>query len=67
MKHYKAFHFCEGTSPSGRTHVLGWNGSQWVVPCETLTKPREATYTKPFCKICERLTSSIHPYPARRQ
>lgn len=67
MTHFTAFHFCEGSSPSSKTHVLGWDGSRWVVPCDTLTEPRAPTYTKPYYKLCERLTSQIHPYPARRQ
>lgn len=67
MKYYQAFHFCEGSAPSGKTHVLGWDGSKWVVVCDTLTEPRAPNYTKPLCKICEKRTSQTHPYPVRQR
>jgi len=65
---YSAFHFVEGSWAGGKTHLLAWTGDQWVVPCETIHQPyRAPRYRKPLCKLCERLTSQIHPYPARRQ
>ena len=69
MSDYRAFHFVEGSSPTGKTHVLAFDADtrRWVVPCETVDRPYSPPrFRKPLCKICGRLTSQLL-YPVRHR
>lgn len=63
---FRAYHYIEGTTV---THVAGWTGRRWRVPCGNLGPPpwRVATFTLPLCRSCVRVTAQTHPAPARRQ
>lgn len=61
---YRAYHFIEGVT---RTHLAGWTGSRWRIPCGLLSSSRlkPATLTKPLCRTCDQLTRKTQPDPAR--
>ena len=63
---YTRFVFAEGSAPSGKTHVYGWDGTKWKLPCRSSLNPRVPTYTKPLCKICAKRTAQTEPLPVRR-
>jgi len=63
---YTRFVFCEGSAPSGKTHVYAWDGSRWTLPCQSALKPRPASFKRPLCQTCEQRTSQLHPYPVRQ-